>query len=90
MESELTLSEHDTIEDPAAPEKGDMLPGGYTVVKRLGQGGCSVALLVEKEGQDFVLKVANDPSQNQRWLTKQKCSAKMKCDTTVLSISSQL
>lgn len=66
VESELTESEHDTIEDPSRAQKGDVLPGGYTVVRRLGQGGCSVALLVEKDGQDYVLKVANDPSQNQK------------------------
>lgn len=66
VENELTESEHDTIEDPTRAQQGDLLPGGYTVVRRLGQGGCSVALLVEKDDQDFVLKVANDPSQNDR------------------------
>lgn len=45
---------------------GDFLPGGYGVVKRLGQGACSVALLVERDGEHFVLKVANDPENNIR------------------------
>ena len=34
------------------------------MIKRLGQGACSVALLVERDGQDFVLKVASDPEDN--------------------------
>jgi serine/threonine protein kinase len=66
VENELTEPEHDTIDDPSRAQIGDVLPGGYTVVRRLGQGGCSVALLVERDDQDFVLKVANDPNQNDR------------------------
>ena len=66
VENDLTEPEHDYIDDPSRAQIGDLLPGGYTVVRRLGQGGCSVALLVERDGQDFVLKVANDPDQNDR------------------------
>ena len=66
VENDLTEPEHDYIDDPSRAQIGDLLPGGYTVVRRLGQGGCSVALLVERDGQDFVLKVANDPGQNDR------------------------
>jgi serine/threonine protein kinase len=43
-----------------------MLPGNLTVVKRLGQGACSVALLVERDGQEYVLKAASDPEHNPR------------------------
>ncbi|MEX1223675.1 MAG: BREX system serine/threonine kinase PglW, partial [Pirellulales bacterium] len=66
VENELTAPEHDTIDDPSRAQIGDLLPGGYSVVRRLGQGGCSVALLVERDGQDFVLKVASDPQHNAR------------------------
>lgn len=66
VENDLTEPEHDYIDDPSRAQIGDLLPGGYTVVRRLGQGGCSVALLVERDGQDYVLKVANDPGQNDR------------------------
>jgi len=66
VEDELTEPEHDYIEDVPHAQAGDLLPGGYSVVRRLGQGGCSVALLVELDGQDFVLKIANDPEQNDR------------------------
>ena len=66
VENDLTDPEYDSVEDPTRAQKGDLLPGGYSVVRRLGQGGCSVALLVELDGQDFVLKVANDPEQNDR------------------------
>lgn len=66
VESELTSPDHDTIEDPAQAKMGDLLPGGYCVARRLGQGACSVALLVERHGEHFVLKVANDPENNVR------------------------
>ena len=35
-------------------------------MRRLGQGACAVALLVEREGQEYVLKVASNPEHNQR------------------------
>lgn len=66
VEEDLTTSEHDYIDEPSRAQIGDLLPGGYQVVRRLGQGACSVALLVERDGQDFVLKVANDPENNSR------------------------
>ena len=52
--------------DPEKAQKGDLLPGGFTVIRRLGHGACSIALLVERGGQDYVLKAANDPEQNDR------------------------
>ena len=66
VENELTTPEYDSIDDPSRAQIGDMLPGGYSVVRRLGQGACSVALLVERNGQDFVLKVASSPDHNAR------------------------
>ncbi|PQO28934.1 BREX system serine/threonine kinase PglW [Blastopirellula marina] len=66
FENALTSDEHDYVEDPSRAQFGDLLPGGYKVVRRLGQGASSVGLLVEREGQDFILKVANDPDHNAR------------------------
>ena len=66
VEDELTSPDHDTVEDPNAAQKGDLLPGNFTVLRRLGQGACSIVLLVERDGGEFVLKVANDPSHNAR------------------------
>ena len=66
VESELTSPEHDYVADPTQAQIGDLLPGGYCVVRRLGQGACSVALLVRRNGDHFVLKAANDPENNPR------------------------
>jgi serine/threonine protein kinase len=66
VEDELTAPEHEYVADPSRAQKGDLLPGNFTVVKRLGQGACSVALLVERDSQEYVLKVASDPAHNQR------------------------
>lgn len=65
-EDELTAPEHDLVEDPSQAQKGDMLPGGLTVLRRLGQGACSVALLVQRENDEFVLKTAVDAEFNVR------------------------
>lgn len=66
VENELTTPEHDYVDDPSRAQIGDVLPGGYNVVRRLGQGASSVALLVERDGTDFVLKIANEPENNAR------------------------
>jgi len=66
VENELTTPEYEYLDDPSRAQIGDLLPGGYMVVRRLGQGACSVALLVERNGQDFVLKVASSPDHNAR------------------------
>ena len=66
VESELTSPEHDYVADPTQAQIGDLLPGGNRVVRRLGQGACSVALLVTRNGDYFVLKAANDPENNPR------------------------
>ena len=65
VEDDLTTPEQNFVEDPAHAQKGDRLPGDFTVLRRLGHGACSVALLVERNGQEFVLKAASDPTQNQ-------------------------
>lgn len=66
VEDDLTTPEHDFVEDPGRAQKGDLLPGRFRVVKRLGQGASAVALLVERDSHEYVLKVANSPEHNQR------------------------
>ncbi len=66
VEDELTAPEHEYVDDPATAKPGDTLPGGYNVVRRIGQGACSIVLLVERDGKEYVLKVANDPQHNAR------------------------
>lgn len=64
VEEDLTAPENLLVENPNDAQKGDVLPGNYTVLKRLGQGASSIGLLVNQQGQDLVLKVANDPDHN--------------------------
>jgi serine/threonine protein kinase len=66
VEEQLTAPEPAPVEDPARAQKGDLLPGNLIVVRRLGQGACAVALLVERAGQEYVLKVASSLEHNQR------------------------
>ena len=68
VEEDLTAPETQLVENPNDAQKGDVLPGHYTVLKRLGQGASSIGLLVQKAGQDqiYVLKVANDPDHNSK------------------------
>ena len=48
----------------AGPE--DMLEGGFLVVRRLGRGATALALQVEHDDRGGVLKVALDPTRNDR------------------------
>ncbi len=66
VEAELTTPEGIFVEDPTLAQQEDILPGNFKVIKRLGQGSSSVALLVERDGKEYVLKVANDVEHNER------------------------
>lgn len=66
VEDELTSPDHAEQIDPRFAQKGDLLSGGFTVKRRLGQGATSVALLVEREEQEYVLKVANSEDHARR------------------------
>ena len=70
VEEELTAPEPDDTTHPMDARIGDHLEGGFVVKRRLGKGSTSVALLVDHHGQEGVLKVALNFSQNQR-LTKE-------------------
>src|SRR5262249_36329953 len=66
VEDELTTPETEEVEDVSTAQKGDLLPRNIELVKRLGQGACSIALLVTRDGQEYVLKAASDPKHNAR------------------------
>lgn len=66
VEKDLKAQEQNLVDNPIQAQQGDMLPGSLKVIKRLGQGACSIALLVERGEDEFVLKVANDPENNNR------------------------
>jgi serine/threonine protein kinase len=76
VENELTQPDQNYVEDPTRAQINDLLPGGYRVVRRLGQGACSVALLVEHDKQFFVLKVASEPEHNDRLAAEAEILAK--------------
>jgi len=63
---DLTTPERQYVTDPRLAQKEDVLPGDLKVLRRLGQGGSSVALLVERGGQEFILKAASDPEHSDR------------------------
>lgn len=52
--------------NPADAHAGDELPGGFTVERRLGKGATAVALLVRRDDEKMVLKVALGPEFNPR------------------------
>lgn len=67
VEEELTAPEPERGARPADARQGDVLTGGFTVLRRLGAGSTCHALAVEDpDGQRGVLKVAKDPSHNER------------------------
>lgn len=68
VEDELTAPAQVATVDPATAKTGDLVDGGFTVVRRLGRGSSSDVLLVTRAGSDeeLVLKVALDANHNQR------------------------
>ena len=66
VEEELTRPEPEEVANPLEARKGDVLAGGLKVLKRLGQGSSAVALLVEHEDEELVLKLSLRPDRNER------------------------
>lgn len=65
VEEELTRPE-ETFAAPAEAKKGDHLQGGWQVAARLGKGSTAIAYVAERADEVRVLKVALDPTQNDR------------------------
>ena len=66
VEKEFASATLEEVVNPLEARAGDRLAGGFVVKKRLGTGSTSVALLVQRDGQEGVLKVALDPGLNAR------------------------
>ena len=68
VEDELTTPDPEATVDPSIASTGDRLVGGFTVVKRVGRGSSSDALLVRRDGseEEHILKVACDIAHNDR------------------------
>ncbi|MFC4313012.1 protein kinase [Steroidobacter flavus] len=58
--------------DPRDAQKGDTLPGGMRVERRLGSGGTALVLHVRREGRDYALKVPHDARCGDRLLDEAK------------------
>ncbi len=66
VEDELTAPDETFLEDPLLAKRGDSLAGGFLVEKEMGQGATAKALLVDRDGQQFVLKIALSEDDNLR------------------------
>ena len=66
VEEELTAPTAEEVVHPLDARATDRLEGGFMVRQRLGKGATSVALLVERDGKQGVLKVALDSGLNAR------------------------
>ena len=66
VEEELTAPEGQTQVDPVNAKRGDRLEHGFVVERILGRGSTAVALLAQKDGEEYVLKVARDQDHNAR------------------------
>lgn len=79
VEDELTTPDPEATVDPSVASAGDRLDGGFTVIKRLGRGSSSDALLVRKDGSDeeLTLKVACDVAHNDRLVAEGDALARL-------------
>lgn len=66
VEEELTRPASRGYTNPAEASIGDVLPGGWKVLKRLGKGSTAVAYLAQRNDDELVLKVALDPEHSDR------------------------
>jgi serine/threonine protein kinase len=64
VEDEMTEPAPDYIANPLDAKVGDRLEGGFIVRSRLGKGSSATAFVVEKDGREAVLKLANDSEHN--------------------------
>jgi serine/threonine protein kinase len=66
VEDELTAPADTPSPDPLRAPIGETLPGNLKIKARLGTGGTAAAILVEREKEELVLKVALKPEYNNR------------------------
>ena len=64
VEEELTSPAGQARVDPLEAKRGDRLEHGFVVERILGRGSTAVALLAQRDGEEYVLKVARDQDHN--------------------------
>jgi serine/threonine protein kinase len=79
VEDELTTPDPEVTVDPSIASTDDRLDGGFTVVKRMGRGSSSDALLVRRDGSDeeAILKVACNIAHNERLVAEGEVLARL-------------
>lgn len=79
VEDELTAPDPEVTVDPSIAGTGDRLDGGFTVIKRMGRGSSSDALLVRRDGSEdeAILKVASDIAHNDRLVAEGEVLARL-------------
>ena len=65
-ERQLLVPAQDVVQDVIEARAGDSVGHGITIKQRLGRGSTAIAYLVERVGQEQVLKLAFDPARNER------------------------
>lgn len=83
VEEELTAREEEKVENPLEAKSGDLLEGGFLVKSRLGSGSSAVAFLVERDGKEFVLKLANASEHNERLREEAEIAKQLRHPTIV-------
>jgi len=66
VEEELTTPAGQARGDSLEAQRGDRLEHGFVVERILGRGSTAVALLAQRNGEEYVLKVARDQDHNAR------------------------
>jgi len=66
VENEITAPDPKVGVHPLDAKRDDELAEGFRVIQRLGAGSTSIAFAVERAGQRGVLKVAKEPTLNER------------------------
>ena len=70
VEDEFTEPDEEHIENPLDAQAKDKMKGGFLVKERLGKGGSATVFLVEHQGREVVLKLANRAELNDRLNTE--------------------
>ncbi|MBP7659289.1 MAG: BREX system serine/threonine kinase PglW [Burkholderiaceae bacterium] len=79
VEDELTAPDPEATVDPSVAGARDRLEGGFTVLRRMGRGSSSDALMVREDGSDeaLILKVALDAAHNDRLVAEGEVLARL-------------
>lgn len=88
VEDEFTEPDEEIIENPLDAQARDRLKGGFLVKERLGKGGSATVFLVERQGREMVLKLANRPELNDRLTTEYNTLRKLRYPLIVEALES--